>query len=85
MFAFLRFELHAKGFFQRGAHGGERRQIARTFDTGAGIACIRGEEESDILGIVQWRGVKQNAFEIFGKAFAKFVGDFARMRGGKPK
>ena len=85
MFALLRLELHAERFFQRGADGGERGQIASRFHARAGIARIRGEKKRNVLGIVQRRGVEQHALEIFQKAFAKFAGGFARMRGSGQK
>src|SRR2546422_11132042 len=85
MLALLRLELHAERFFERGANGTERGQIAGAFDTGAGVTGIRGEEKGDIFRIVQRRGMKEDALEIFGKTLAEFVGGFARLGGGLPE
>ena len=85
MFALFRLELHAERFFQRGADGVQRGQVAGLFHAGAGVARIRGEKKSDLAGIVQRRGVQQHALEIFLKAFAQLAGGLARLRGHDPK
>ena len=60
-----------KRLFQRGADGGERGQVAGVLHPRAGVARIGGQEESDILGVVQRRGVQHDALEVFGEAFAQ--------------
>ena len=50
MFTFLRLELHAKGFFQRGPDGGQCGEIA-AFHAGTGIARIGGQKKGTSLGL----------------------------------
>ena len=83
--ALVRLELHAQRLLQRGADGGERGQIPGRLDAGAGVAGVGGEKEGDILGIVQRRGVEQDALEVFGEAFAEGGRRLARVRGGGPE
>ena len=67
MLALLGLELHAQRLFQRGADGGEGGEVAGVLDAGAGVAGVRGEEEGEVAWVVEGRGVKHHALEIFEK------------------
>ena len=85
MLAFLGLELHAEGFFQGGADGGEGGEVAGVLDAGAGVAGVGGEEEGDVARVIERRGVEQDALEVFDEAFAQGVGGFAWVGGGGPE
>jgi hypothetical protein len=85
MLAFIVLELHAEGFLEGGADGGEGRKISDGFDAGACVAGVGGEEEGDVFGIVQGRGGEEDALEVFEEALAENGRGFARIRSDGPE